>query len=174
MKKIFALTILYILSCSMALAQTTFAERFVPQWERQMQFTMEVIELMPAEAFDYRPHEDMKSFYDQIVHLIENFGFLQTYISHNKKSKLSELDLKDLSKEELTQHLQTAFEYIKNLAQNTSEKDLASKVDFFAPDVDMDKMGVFHLIKNHLTHHRGELVVYLRMQGIKPPRFVGW
>lgn len=27
---------------------------------------------------------------------------------------------------------------------------------------------------NHLAHHRGQMIIYLRLQGIKPPAYTGW
>jgi len=30
------------------------------------------------------------------------------------------------------------------------------------------------LLNDHQTHHRGQLVVYLRLNGIKPPAYIGW
>ncbi|MEM6517680.1 MAG: DinB family protein, partial [Bacteroidota bacterium] len=27
---------------------------------------------------------------------------------------------------------------------------------------------------DHVTHHRGQATIYLRMNGIKPPDYIGW
>jgi uncharacterized damage-inducible protein DinB len=30
------------------------------------------------------------------------------------------------------------------------------------------------LMHDHHTHHRGQIIVYLRLNGLKPPKYVGW
>ena len=174
MKKLLLLSFSISMFITTLNAQMTFAERFLPQWQRSMEYTLEVAELMPEKFYHDQPTADTKSFYDQIKHLIENFINLQAYVSHNKDIELSKRNLDDLSKKELLAILKEAFSYISVLAENTPEEELNKKVDFFVLNVDMDKAGIFMLIRNHLTHHRAELIVYLRLKEIKPPRFVGW
>ena len=58
-----------------------------------------------------------------------------------------------------------------NIDQLT-EKDLDTIVDFFAGP--MSKRQILTLLNDHYTHHRGQIIVYLRMNDIKPPRYRGW
>jgi uncharacterized damage-inducible protein DinB len=36
------------------------------------------------------------------------------------------------------------------------------------------KNRILNLMDNHLAHHRGQMIVYLRLKGIEPPSYVGW
>ena len=47
-----------------------------------------------------------------------------------------------------------------------------SKVDFFAGP--KTRSQIIQLVDDHHTHHRAQLIIYLRLLGIKPPRYVGW
>jgi uncharacterized damage-inducible protein DinB len=38
----------------------------------------------------------------------------------------------------------------------------------------MNKLQIINLINDHQTHHRAQLLVYLRLKGVKPPEYVGW
>jgi uncharacterized damage-inducible protein DinB len=38
----------------------------------------------------------------------------------------------------------------------------------------MNKLQILNLLNDHQTHHRAQLIVYLRINGIKPPDYVGW
>lgn len=81
-------------------------------------------------------------------------------------------DRKDLTKEELRKHMDSLFDYaIKTLDQYPVHL-LKTKVDFFAGEKNM--MQLVELMDDHMTHHKGQLTVYLRLVGKKAPRFVGW
>ena len=49
---------------------------------------------------------------------------------------------------------------------------LEEEVKFFAGP--MNKRQIVALLHDHMTHHRGQLMVYLRLKGIKPPQYRGW
>ncbi|WP_374662973.1 DinB family protein [Parasegetibacter sp. NRK P23] len=38
----------------------------------------------------------------------------------------------------------------------------------------MSKLQIINLLSDHQTHHRGQLLVYLRLCGLTPPKYVGW
>ena len=38
----------------------------------------------------------------------------------------------------------------------------------------VSKEFILLTMDNHLSHHRGQVVVYLRLLGIQPPAYVGW
>lgn len=38
----------------------------------------------------------------------------------------------------------------------------------------VSKEAILLTMDNHLSHHRGQLVVYLRLLGIKVPSYIGW
>jgi len=49
---------------------------------------------------------------------------------------------------------------------------LDEKVKFFAGP--MTRRQILILMHDHQTHHLGQLIVYLRLKGIKPPDYIGW
>lgn len=38
----------------------------------------------------------------------------------------------------------------------------------------MTRRQILLLLHDHQTHHIGQVIVYLRLKGIKPPAYVGW
>ncbi|MBL0005643.1 MAG: hypothetical protein IPP25_00245 [Saprospiraceae bacterium] len=65
-----------------------------------------------------------------------------------------------------------AFAYASQTIDVMTEKDLNEKVEFIAGT--MTRRRILLLMTDHLTHHRGQLVVYLRMKNVEPPKYVGW
>nr|WP_262481137.1 DinB family protein [Algibacter pectinivorans] len=43
-------------------------------------------------------------------------------------------------------------------------------MDYFGAD--RTKRQILLLLADHITHHRGQMLVYMRLKGIKPPRYV--
>ena len=87
--------------------------------------------------------------------------------------KLAKSDDKvNKTKSEILQILANAYD--KGLAahKKLSEKDMDEAVSFFAGP--KSKRQILILMHDHQTHHVGQIIVYLRLNGIKPPSYVGW
>ena len=93
-----------------------------------------------------------------------------TYFSEETYKK--ETVVPAISKKEVLQLLNTAFKNSSERIQNTSEEELSQIVDFFAGP--KSKLQILNLLQDHVTHHRGQLLVYLNLKGIAPPKYVGW
>lgn len=169
------LSLLFISLTAQLSAQTDFAEKYVPKWERAIEYTIEVLEAMPEDYYSFKPVEEVRSFEEQATHLVQNFKGLQRFITGSKECAIDSLNLEDLSKKELIETFRIAGDFIKELAQSQTKKNIKKPVtDFFRKDVPIKKEGIFWLLKDHLAHHRGQMIIYLRINGIKPPRYRGW
>ena len=76
------------------------------------------------------------------------------------------------SKQEIIGMLNQAFSYARETVDALKEKDLNESVDFFAGI--MTRRRILLLMTDHVTHHRGQLVVYLRLNNVVPPSYRGW
>ncbi len=76
------------------------------------------------------------------------------------------------SKKEIIAMLEQSFDYTHQTINKLTEKDLNYIVDFVAGK--MSRRRVMLLLTDHVTHHRGQLVVYLRLKGVEPPAYRGW
>ena len=75
-------------------------------------------------------------------------------------------------KEDVIKLLEASFDHAAQAISKFSASDLDDVVEFFAGP--MTKRRVFFLMTDHVTHHRGQLVVYLRLNDIVPPKYRGW
>lgn len=126
---------------------------------------------MPEEKYNYKPTEREMSFSEQLLHIKGNMDWLSTsYFTNEKFDKKKEENL--YSKEEIILMLEKSFEATYELIKNTKPKNLKDKVAFFAGP--KTKLQVLNLLQDHVTHHRGQLIVYLNLNEITPPKYVGW
>jgi uncharacterized damage-inducible protein DinB len=144
----------------------------VRKWERAAAYTLEVARALPAAQFGFRPVPEEMTFGQQLDHLAQNMTWLAgghltgTKFSHPLATK------KDRSAAETLEVLAAALAYARDAIAATAPETLGETKPFFAGP--MSKRQIIALMHDHHTHHRGQLVVYLRLQGIKPPTYRGW
>lgn len=172
--RLFLTSLLCALFALSASAQMTFTDYYLESIERAEEYTLDLVEVMPESKFDFKSTPEVSSFHDQVTHVIKNIGFLQTYITGDRDSPIRDLELNKNNKEELIANLKTAFAHLRQITKDLKEEELTASVDFFKEGVRMDKRGILLLIKNHLTLHQGQLIVYLRLNGLTPPKFNGY
>lgn len=153
-------------------AQDDVMSAFRIKWKNSKPYLLKMAKQMPAEHYDFQPRERQMSFKEQLLHIRENMLMLsKKYIagaSYNDTLKNAQA----LSKRETIQQLRKAFDQVDQIVASISKDELSTKVDFFAGP--KTKLQILNLIQDHVTHHRGQLIVYLNLKGIQPPEYVGW
>ena len=151
---------------------STYLQDMQQKWENSCAYTLEIAALMPADAYDYQPTDEQMSFHDQLVHIMKNITWLSgTYLSDKKFE--GDLEKEEYSKDEILALLKEVFMYSQGVISELEETALNDKVEFFTEQV-RNKGQILELLHDHHTHHRGQIIVYLRLKGKKPPRFRGW
>lgn len=180
MRKIFCLTIMSMLLATLVVRaqaelafENAFAEDFYPVWERSSTYLLAVAEAMPAEKYDYQPSDEVFTFGEQLMHIAANLYYLNaTYISGKEPEDLN-LDVDANTKDEIIRDLQEALSQVDMSYQVLKPGEEEEALMLFGR-IEANKKRIFMLMRDHITHHRGQLVVYLRLNGILPPDYVGW
>lgn len=152
-------------------AQGGYLTEFKQKWANAKDYTLEVAQLMPEEQYGYRPSEEQMSFREQLLHMVGNMGWLSSSYLGAKKLE-ADLKKKDYSKDELLDILMRSFDRVMESVEKLETEVLDEEVTFFAGP--MTKRQILTLLNDHLTHHRAQLIVYLRLQGVQPPNYRGW
>jgi uncharacterized damage-inducible protein DinB len=133
-------------------------------------------EAMPAEKYSYIPSapgadfKGVRSFAEQVKHVAcANFAFFneiegKTPPEHCEKGGPSPAK----TKAEWLQYLRDSFEYADKVLVTITEKNALDRVDgpYAAPN---SKLGVATVAVWHVADHYGQIVYYLRLNGIVPP-----
>ena len=170
MKKILLLLALSIHAIVFA-QQSTAKDAFLEKWENSKNYLLEIAEVMPDSLYNFKPSERQMSFKKQLLHIKGNMDWLSTSYFSDKEYKKSQ-DSISLSKKELIELLKNKFDAVSSIIKNTPSEDLKTTVEFFAGP--KSKLQILNLLQDHLTHHRGQLIVYLNLNNIKPPKYSGW
>jgi uncharacterized damage-inducible protein DinB len=171
-KSIFLLSLPVFCSLQYLYAQSYFNREYLGVWKRSTTYSLEVAKQMPDSLYEYKPTQQSMSFKEQQLHAVSNISFLTQYITGESKVFYEKNSLKDLSKKDILEIFAAAFLYVDKVILESDSASIAAKVVF--KGVDMSKENIFYLIRNHLSHHRAQSNVYLRMNEINPPQYVGW
>lgn len=145
---------------------------FAAMLERARDYTLKVAEAMPEGNYTFKPVPEVMSFGDQLEHIASSnlwFCSRATGQPFDEKSAVpagkTKADLLAFTKKSFDQAITTL------LALNAA--DAATVITLFGP-VKMTKAQVFMSLRDHATHHRGNMITYLRLKGIKPPEYVAY
>lgn len=168
------ISISVFLSLPVAAQQTEalFLKAAIERLEHSKEYTLAVAQLMPDEQYAYRPSPEEMSFAEQLVHISGNLAWLSTSYLSGKANPISETDKKAIAKKDVLVVVTKTYDYALQVLRDFKSTQLADTVSFFAGP--LNKLQIINLVNDHQSHHRGQLLVYLRLNGIKPPAYTGW
>lgn len=175
MKHLLLLLLLSISSVTYGQSQNAHLLELQQKWANATAYTMKLAESMPADKYDFKPVEGEMSFGEQMVHLSSNMVWLSSDYLTDQKSPRNRKEIGDYahkSKAEVLDVLKQSLDYAGTTLKNFDSKQLDETVKFIAGP--MSKRQIINLMNDHLTHHRAQAIVYLRLNGIAPPGYVGW
>jgi len=143
----------------------TIVTELVASWQRATTDIIDVAEAMPEDKYDYKPTAEIATFRDQLVHVA---GIAQTFVDSAKGTK-TEHAHKAMSKAEVIALLKQTLKTGQDTLGSVTDAQLLEQVKFPFGNRTVTRftfwMGPLYQIRNH----HGQLVVYLRMNGIVPP-----
>ncbi|MFT4848640.1 MAG: putative damage-inducible protein DinB [Salibacteraceae bacterium] len=169
--KNFTLLIALLIFTTSFSQQDTSKEAFLEKWDNSKDYLVAIAELMPEQFYDFKPTERQLSFKEQLLHIKSNIDWLSgTYFSMEeyKQVKIDPL----ISKEGTIRLLKETFNTSSEIIKKTSKEELQETVAFFAGP--KSKLQILNVLQDHVTHHRGQLIVYLNLKDQEPPKYVGW
>jgi len=103
-----------------------------------------------------------------------NQMLIESHVIKFKNSKTYTLSIAEklMNKEQVLQFLASAYDYAIKAMSEVDEKTLSKEFNWSGGK--MNKFQFLNLIQDHQSHHVGQLIVYLRLNNITPPKYIGW
>lgn len=155
------------------------ANGLIGELTHETETTRKVLERIPAEKFEYKPHEKSMTFGRLATHVAEMVDWI-TETCTKDELDFATMDYKPFepqTTEELVEYLDrntaAAIEALKNTSDEDMQKPWTLKngetTYFTLPKIATLRTMCF----NHIWHHRGQLSVYLRLNDIPVPAMYG-
>ncbi len=137
-------------------------------------YTLAMADKLVEDKYDFKPVKEEMSFKEQLVHIGENIYWLSsTYIKEEPNPlKGKKVNSNEINKEQVKQFVKDAYEYGLKVMTELEEKSLSKEFNWNGGK--LNKYQFLNLIQDHQTHHVGQLIVYLRINNIEPPKYIGW
>lgn len=168
---LFSLLSSFLLATAMVYGQDSFLSDYKLKWQNTTDYTLEFAAAMPEDYYAYTPTPVEMTYREQLKHIAGNMVWLCSSYLDGSKTHIDPSTVGN-SKKEIVAMMEKVFAYASQTINALTEKDLNEKVDFISGE--MTKRRILLLMTDHVTHHRGQLVVYLRMKNVEPPKYVGW
>ena len=143
------------------------------KWANARDYTLAVADAMPASDYSFAPVPgETMTFGEQLLHLARNVEWLSAQKLHGG-SLAAKPDVSPGDKAAVRAVLAKAFDSGADALGRLGYGDLDVEVDWFTGER-LTKRRVGLLLFDHVTHHRAQAIVYLRLRGVTPPKYVGW
>lgn len=174
MKIIFTIVVLILPFMSIAQSNQIVIKSHLVKFQNAKQYALEIAEKLNEDKFDFKPVKEEMSFKEQLIHIGENIYWLSsTYIKEEKNSiKSNKNRANEMNKEQVLEFLASAYDYAIKVMVEVDEKTLFKEFNWSGGN--MNKFQFLNLIQDHQAHHVGQLIVYLRLNNITPPKYIGW
>ena len=155
-------------------------DALLPEFDREMGQTRKVLDRVPDDQFEWRPHPTSMTLGRLAEHLAE-FPLWATMTMTQSALDISTLRPADYKSPTTRAEVLAMFDANRKIGR----AHLANKTDgeFDAPWTlkaggkelfPMPKASVMRtFVLNHMVHHRGQMTVYLRMLGVPMPSIYG-
>ncbi len=128
---------------------------------------MRSAEAMPESKYGYRPTKDVRSFVEIVNHIAD----ISYYLCSNLKGEAAPAPTDGkASKTAVIAHLKSSFEYCDGVYAGFSDAHLNDPADFWGHK--SNKIFLLNQLANHDALHYGNLVTYMRLNGVQPSG--GW
>lgn len=172
MKRVVSCSFVLVLTIVAGSIQLRAADNIVgplkTQWDNIRNFVVKVAEVVPEDKYDWKPTPEVRSFREQFVHIIGENHLFMGLVAGEKSAAPQNLK----TREEIVKALNDSYDYgAKVLGGLTDEKATESVPGFRGQSQPRWAIAMTNFIDN--MDHYGNLVVYMRLNGITPPRSAG-
>lgn len=153
-------------------------DALLPEFDREMTTTRKLLERVPDDKFEWKPHEKSMSLGGLATHVATVPMWGQMALTQ------SEIDIGgNPHVPAITSRAELLAAFDRNVASTRAALVGRSDPEFMAPwslkrdghtIFSMPKVAVWRsFVMSHLIHHRGQLSVYLRLQNVPIPSIYG-
>ncbi len=167
------------MSSSTATSSGRIAAAFLGELDNEAKVTRQCIERVPADKFDWKPHEKSMTMGRLASHCGEMFGWTKETLKSDVLdfAGMDFTPFEPKSSEELLAFFDDHVAKAKAILSETSDETFMTDWTMRNGDqvyFTMPKVAVMRtFVMNHIIHHRGQLTVYLRLNDIPVPSIYG-
>jgi len=149
-----------------------FLKDYLERWETSRKYMLEVAEAMPETAYGFKPTPEEMTFAQQLMHIavIIDWHAFSKVNGENTDIRWNDFKAEGRTKKEMIGMLEKEFGRVSELLTSFDPARLDETGSYAA--FTRTRRQFMLLMADHVTHHRAQMLVYLRLKGIKPPNYI--
>lgn len=154
--------------------ENTFIKEYLERLETSKKYLILVAETMPKDKYTFKATPESMSFAEHLMHIAWAMDWHSKSLMGGRDTRNwetdTELKVDNKSKEEMIATISNTFDVTSTFISEFDIKKLDERLDYFGAN--RTKRQILLLLTDHITHHRAQMLVYMRLNGLKPPRYV--
>lgn len=149
---------------------STFRDEYLSELDWAAERLQGLADAIPAERYDWRPAEGVRSVAEAIQHVNASIYYLTRSLGvdlpEGLPADVDELEAKT-AKEDVEAELERALAHARGIAEEATPDELDREVELFGRTTTARRVLLRLLV--HVNEHTGQLVAYARSIGVTPP-----
>ncbi|MEQ5792577.1 DinB family protein [Muricauda sp. NFXS6] len=162
------------ISSSLFAQSNDFIKEYLERLENSKEYLILVAQNMPEEKYSFKATPESMSFAEHLMHIAWAMDWHTQSLLGSREARDwntdTQLKVENKSKEVMIATVEKTFDETIKFISNFDLDKLEDRLDYF--DLDRTKRQILLLLSDHITHHRGQMLVNMRLNGLKPPRYV--
>lgn len=154
--------------------ENNFIKEYLERFENSRKYLITVAEMMPEEKYSFKATPESLSFAENLMHIGYAVDWHSQSLLGNRESRNWETDtvfkVANKTKVEMIATINKTFDASIKLIKQFNTSQFNDTLDYFG--LKRTKRQIFLLLADHITHHRGQMLVSLRLNNLVPPRYV--
>jgi len=160
-----------LLSVGTSDADSGYTTAFRTHWKRISDMFMQIVAAMPEDKYDFRPTKGYRSFRELVMHAIEDNFTHMGYVAGQSREESERLagKYKNITtREEMLDALEDGYNYGDMVLSEMNDQNAAQVVTAMRGERTTRAGAALQAFEDTMDHY-GNLVIYLRLNGIVPP-----
>jgi uncharacterized damage-inducible protein DinB len=160
-----------LLSAGTVSADSGYTAAFRAHWKRISDMFIQIVGAMPEDKYDFRPTAGYRSFRELVMHAIEDNYTHMGYVAGKSREESEKLAAKYknvTTRAEMMDALEDGYNYGDMMLAQMNDQNASEVVAAMRGQKTTRAGAALQAFEDTMDHY-GNLVVYLRLNGIVPP-----
>jgi uncharacterized damage-inducible protein DinB len=152
-------------------AECAYGEALKVHWSRMRKMLTEIVAAMPEDKWDFRPVKEVRSFREMALHLVTDGYSHMGYVAGKSREDSEKLTAKYSGlkmPDEILKALGEAYDYGDKILSDLTDQNAMDMVSGMRQERMTRVEAALVAFEDQMDHY-GNMVVYLRINGIVPP-----
>jgi uncharacterized damage-inducible protein DinB len=145
--------------------------QMVNDWERAKEYTVDYLNTMPADKYNYKPNDSVRTFAGHMLHLAMFNVVFMAMVQEVQPLPWAQMTRQNSptaqNKDSVMYYVTASYDFVINEIKNSDVSKWGEIMKLIGHEA--TRYALMNKIFEHQTHHRGQTTIYIRMQNIAPP-----